>query len=78
MQDFRKIYIHFIGYRCKNERCHAKLIMRVVDPDPEGNTFGLYGCSSHQHPLTRNNKSEIIFRNFRFDVSVSHAVWAQV
>ena len=53
----------WIGYRCKNERCHAKLIMRVVDPDPEGNTFGLYGCSSHQHPLTRKNKSEIIFRN---------------
>ena len=53
----------WIGYRCQNENCHAKLIMRVVDPDHEGNTFGLYGCTSHQHPLTRDNKSEIIFRN---------------
>ena len=50
-------------YTCQDETCHAKLALRKVDPDPEGNTFGLYGCFAHQHPLPRQNKSEIVFKN---------------
>ena len=53
----------WLQYLCRNENCHAKLVLRKVDPDQEGNDFGLYGCMSHQHPLTRKNKSEIIFKN---------------
>ena len=50
-------------FRCDNENCHVKFSIRRVDPDPEGNIFGIYGCRSHQHPLARKNKSEIIFKN---------------
>ena len=34
-----------------------------MSPDPEGNSYGLYGCVSHQHPISRKNQSEIVFRN---------------
>ena len=50
-------------YICSNENCHAKIGLKIVDPDPEGNTFGIFGCISHQHPLPRKNKSQIIFKN---------------
>jgi hypothetical protein len=52
-----------IAYCCKDENCHAKIFMRKVVPDPEGNAYGVYGCISHQHSLTRQNKSEIVFKN---------------
>jgi hypothetical protein len=51
------------SYRCKNENCHAKLLICKVNPDPEGNDWGIYGCLLHQHPLPRKNKSKIIFEN---------------
>ena len=50
-----------ISFKCQDENCHARLLMRKVDPDPDGNVYGLFGCNSHQHPLSRKNKSEIIF-----------------
>jgi len=50
-------------YVCQNENCHARIIVRSVNPDPQGNKWGIYGCLSHQHPLPRTNKSEIIFEN---------------
>ena len=34
-----------------------------MNPDPDGNDWGIYGCLLHQHPLPRKNKSEIIFEN---------------
>ena len=52
-----------ITYCCKDENCHAKLFMRKVFPDPQGNSYGVYGCISHQHPLTRQNRSEIVFKD---------------
>ena len=52
-------------YTCQIEECHAKLILRKVAPDPEGNEYGLYGCFAHQHEMPRRKKSEIIFRNQR-------------
>ena len=55
--------VKIIAYNCKNENCHAKIFMRKVCPDPEGNSYGVYGCISHQHSLTRKNKSEIIFKD---------------
>ena len=51
------------SWKCKNENCHARYVMRKVDPDPEGNTYGLFGCNQHQHPFPRNEKSEIIFKD---------------
>ena len=48
---------------CSDENCHAKIVLKRIDPDAEGNSFGVYGCNSHQHPLPRNKKSEIVFRN---------------
>ena len=51
------------SYRCKNENCHAKLLICKVNPDPDGNDWGIYGCLLHQHRLPRKNKSEIIFEN---------------
>ena len=54
--------VYSANFSSQDEHCHAKLIFRKVDPDPEGNEWGLYGCTSHQHPLSRQNtKSEIIF-----------------
>ena len=50
-------------WTCKNENCHARIVLRKVDPDPEGNIYGLFGCNQHQHPFSRNNKSEIVFKN---------------
>ena len=52
-----------IYYRCKDETCHAKLTLRKVQPDSEGNSYGLFGCFLHQHPLPRDRKSEIVFEN---------------
>ena len=52
-----------ITYSCQIDECHAKIILRKVAPDPEGNGYGLYGCFAHQHEMPRNKKSEIIFRN---------------
>ena len=51
------------SYKCKNENCHAKLLICKVNPDPDGNDWGIYGCLLHQHPLPRKNKSEIIFES---------------
>merc|ERR1719189_3137005 len=50
-------------YICQNENCHARLTIRAVNPDQDGNKWGVYGCLSHQHPLDRKNKAEIIFKN---------------
>ena len=32
-----------LTFNCKVETCHAKLVLRKVYPDPEGNEYGLYG-----------------------------------
>ena len=40
-----------MGFSCIIPTCHAKLILRKVQPDSEGNDFGLYGCYEHQHEL---------------------------
>ena len=52
-----------VYYKCQGEQCHATLVLRKVRPDSQGNTYGLYGCLTHQHPITRDKRSEIIFRN---------------
>ena len=52
-----------IYYKCQNEKCHARMNLRKVLPDSEGNAFALYGCLTHQHSLERNNRSEIVFAN---------------
>ena len=31
-------------FRCRDENCHATLVSKKVKPDPQGNSFGLYGC----------------------------------
>ena len=41
-------------YICQEENCHAKLQVREVAPDSDGNSIGIYGCLTHQHPLPRN------------------------
>ena len=61
-----------MGLSCIIPTCHAKLILRKVQPDPEGNEFGLYGCYEHQHELldlpalevvkSHSKKSETIFQ----------------
>ena len=56
---------YYASYRCKNENCHAKLLICKVNPDPDGNDWGIYGCLLHQHPIPRKNKSEIIFESKR-------------
>ena len=38
-----------ITYCCKDENCHAKIFMRKVFPDPEGNCYLVYGCIRY-HP----------------------------
>ena len=50
-------------YKCKDENCHASIAIRKVIPDSAGNSYGFYGCFAHQHPLPRNKRSEIIFKN---------------
>ena len=40
-----------MGFSCIIPTCHARLIIRKVQPDPEGNEYGLYGCYEHQHEL---------------------------
>ena len=50
-------------YKCQDEKCHARLVVRKVRPDKDGNSYGLYGCITHQHPLLRNKRSEIFFKN---------------
>ena len=50
-------------WTCKNDNCHAKLILRSVKPDNEGNSYGLFGCFSHQHEMPRQNKAQIVFKN---------------
>ena len=52
-----------ITYSCQIDECHAKIILRKVAPDIEGNEYGLYGCFAHQHEMPRQNKSEIVFKN---------------
>ena len=52
-----------VYYKCQGERCHATLVLRKVRPDSFGNTFGLYGCLTHQHSIVRDRRSEIIFKN---------------
>ena len=49
--------------KCQHENCHAVLHIRKVRPDKDGNSYGLYGCITHQHPLLRNKRSEIFFKN---------------
>merc|ERR1719433_914867 len=51
-----------IYYHCQHENCHATLVIRKVAPDPDGNNIGLYGCLTHQHPITNIRRSEIVFR----------------
>ena len=52
-----------INFICQDEMCHAYLRLKKVKPDSEGNNWGLFGCFAHQHPITRNKKSEIVFEN---------------
>ena len=50
-------------WKCKNENCHAKLILRLVKSDNEGNSYGLFGCFSHQHEMPREDRAQIVFKN---------------
>ena len=57
-----------LTYSCKIETCHAKICLRKVKPDPEGNGYGLYGCFEHQHELynpeaLEEKKTEIVFKS---------------
>ena len=59
-----KLYGKTEGYwTCAHENCHAKLMMRLVKPDSEGNTIGLFGCFSHQHEMPQQTRAKIVFRN---------------
>ena len=51
------------SWTCKNVNCHAKLILRTVKPDNEGNLYGLFGCFSHQHEMPREDRAQIVFKN---------------
>ena len=51
------------SWTCKNVNCHAKLILRTVKPDNEGNLYGLLGCFSHQHEMPREDRAQIVFKN---------------
>ena len=49
-------------YTCSIPTCHAKIMIRNVSPDPEGNPWGLFGCFEHQHELKSSERvSEIVF-----------------
>ena len=50
-------------WKCRSENCHAKIMLRTVKSDNEGNLYGLFGCFSHQHEMPRQNKSRIVFKN---------------
>ena len=50
-------------FKCGDERCHAFLKLRKVKPDSKGNSFGIYGCLTHQHSISREKRSEIVFKN---------------
>ena len=54
-----------IVYNCTVDSCHASVIVRYIQPDPEGNVYGLYGCFQHQHKLqfTKEKPCEIVFKN---------------
>ena len=49
--------------KCQHENCHAILYIRQVLLDSECNSFAIFGCCAHQHPLVRHRKSEIVFEN---------------
>ena len=46
-----------------DDRCHAFLKLRKVKPDLKGNSVGIYGCLTHQHSISREKRSEIVFKN---------------
>ena len=48
---------------CVDDRCHAFVKLRKVKPDSQGNSFGIYGCLTHQHSISRDKRSEIVFKN---------------
>ena len=48
---------------CVDDRCHAFIKIRKVKPDSKGNFFGIYGCLTHQHSISREKRSEIVFKN---------------
>ena len=51
-------------YSCFEEECSAKVTLREVVPDNNGNKFGLYGCIFHNHDLVLTNKIELIFNDY--------------
>ena len=53
--------IYFL--ECVDDRCHAFMKLRKVKPDSKGNSFGIYGCLTHQHSISRDKRSEIVFKN---------------
>ena len=58
-KDFRIIYT------CSVESCHATIVLRNIQPDNEGNEYGLYGCFEHQHKMlaVEEKRCEIVFKN---------------
>ena len=50
-------------FECVDDKCHAFLKLRKVKPDSKGNSFGIYGCLTHQHSISRDKRSEIVFKN---------------
>ena len=48
---------------CVDDRCHAFIKIQKVKPDSKGNLFGIYGCLTHQHSISREKRSEIVFKN---------------
>ena len=50
-------------FECVDDKCHAFLKLRKVKPDSKGNSFGIYGCLTHQHSISREKRSEIVFKN---------------
>ena len=50
-------------FKCVDDRCHAFIKIQKVKPDSKGNSFGIYGCLTHQHSIPRDRKSEIVFKN---------------
>ena len=50
-------------FECVDDKCHAFLKLRKVKPDSKGNSFGIYGCLTHQHLISRDKRSEVVFKN---------------
>ena len=62
-RDLKSEVVIICFLECVDDRCHAFIKIRKVKPDSKGNSFGIYGCLTHQHSISREKRSEIVFKN---------------